>query len=392
MATTPAPPQLLEASEFYTSPAPRGGCVDFVIEQDKSKAKAWAEQAPLPRCFGPKIIFCCDGSANKDKVHGGIGVAYKRVDGLDAGWITRDWICESLGVQDDNAHLESSEAEVFALYCALSMAWYEVTHWSQLGANASKSPPDIIIMTDSRHAINYFKARYLGLALPDNDVDTNWFAELLRPLLSLQSLHCRIIIRWLPGHDNIEGNERADSLARLGKTLSEEAPRRIGLKNGTCLFSLSSLLFSEVFKPLVTLDKVAGPELAIPATKANRHTQVVMKTLFLAATPKLRTFLKDEIEKTIDGRLLPIDGDSPTDIDSKAPVQVDAMWNTDASKSEQHHSGAISQKKKESKKERKDRMRKKQEHLGGVTKKKQESKKETKERLRQKQEHLVGMY
>ncbi|KAI1259682.1 hypothetical protein F5Y18DRAFT_408458 [Xylariaceae sp. FL1019] len=250
-----------------------GGSVDFHIDNDAQTSREWVENHIKPSVFGPKWVGWSDGSLSQaDKSHGGAGVYWLRLNGLDPTWITKHGGQESFAVQGED-NFDSGCTELLGTYCALSIAYWEVLDWLQrdcnqttLGKTKPRSPPTVTVLTDSEDAINYLKGRHRQEKTPLLDIPANWFHELMRPLDSLLSLGCHVTIRWLKGHSGIKGNERADSLAIAGRMLSEQISRDIGVKNGVSLFSLSALVSHGVLQHIPSLNNIWEAKITIPAS------------------------------------------------------------------------------------------------------------------------------
>ncbi|GFR82906.1 reverse transcriptase [Elysia marginata] len=74
----------------------------------------------------------------------------------------------------------------------------------------SKTSKVVIILIDARSVLQTLENT------KDTDLDT-----VRKKLLDLMA-RVELTLQWIPGHSNIEGNERADNLAKLGLGLDQE--------------------------------------------------------------------------------------------------------------------------------------------------------------------------
>ncbi|KAI0160154.1 hypothetical protein GGR57DRAFT_499568 [Xylariaceae sp. FL1272] len=283
--------------------------VYFHIDKDAETSKKWAQEFMKPSVFGPKFLAWSDGSVNQDDhIHGGAGVHWVRLDGLDTSWITKYGGQESFGIHGEG-DLHPGVAEILALYCALSIAFWEVQDWLQqkfnqttLGNTKPRRAPPVTVLTDSKEAINYFRARHHRQTTPLPDVPANWYHELLRPLHSLLSIGCHVTIRWVKGHSGMEGNERANSLATAGRLFGQQVPRDIGVQDGISLFSLSALLSHGVLQHIPSLVNIWDAKITIPAsssTSAETSLYNFMLNQMSNCNVSIGAFVKGEVEKII---------------------------------------------------------------------------------------------
>ena len=76
---------------------------------------------------------------------------------------------------------------------------------------------DVIIFTDSLSALQ---------ALENGESGDKVLSKLTMKIDQLMSKHkIQVVLQWIPGHAGVEGNEKADSLAKKGAALPQpEAP------------------------------------------------------------------------------------------------------------------------------------------------------------------------
>ena len=95
------------------------------------------------------------------------------------------------------------QCEVFALHMA-----------SQWATTHIGTPSKIIILSDSQAAIK---------AINSTKVTSRMIQDTINQLNILGTTH-RVELRWVPGHEDVPGNERADELAREGSSLRPQGP------------------------------------------------------------------------------------------------------------------------------------------------------------------------
>ena len=95
------------------------------------------------------------------------------------------------------------QCELFAIHMGCIWAKTEINN-----------PANIIFLSDSQAAIK---------ALNSTQVTSRLVLDTIDQLNDLGTHH-QVTIRWVPGHENIPGNERADELARIGSSATPIGP------------------------------------------------------------------------------------------------------------------------------------------------------------------------
>ena len=132
-----------------------------------------------------------DGSAFKDTATAGFGVLLRFPDGSDFE------ISEACGTSCSNY-----DAEIKGLTTAV-----ELIHQNfELG---EKEPTNTVIFTDSKSTLEALENPYDN---PDSNIDLLGLS--IHNLLTSYNIH--LTLQWIPGHSDLEGNDRADKLAKEG--------------------------------------------------------------------------------------------------------------------------------------------------------------------------------
>ena len=104
----------------------------------------------------------------------------------------------SLGVYPD-----IGTCELFALNMA--------AHWSNVNI---QTPASIFFLSDSQTAIKAVHSTYTESDLVRDTIST----------MNLLGIRHRVAVHWVPGHEQVPGNERADELARAGSDITPIGP------------------------------------------------------------------------------------------------------------------------------------------------------------------------
>ena len=143
-----------------------------------------------------------DGSAFRATKFAGYGVIVSYPDG------SRETLSDSCGNNSSNY-----EAEIIAITSAI-----ELLH--QQYELREKDPCDIVVFSDSSSALDALKFP------PYRHPELENAAFAIHNILSSYNIH--ITLQWIPGHNEIQGNEHADKLAKEGtRKPQKDNPRTI---------------------------------------------------------------------------------------------------------------------------------------------------------------------
>ncbi|KAJ8976451.1 hypothetical protein NQ317_000192 [Molorchus minor] len=94
----------------------------------------------------------------------------------------------------------------------------------------------ILILSDSQATLK---------ALDSNKISSKLIWDCYINLQQLTTNN-HVKLRWIPGHSGLEGNERADSLARLGSELGPVGPEPlVATSKATCVQSISKWVIQQ---------------------------------------------------------------------------------------------------------------------------------------------------
>ncbi|EMR62997.1 hypothetical protein UCREL1_10068 [Eutypa lata UCREL1] len=180
----------------------------------------------------PLLVLYTDGSARREKQGvAGAAVTYKRyVDGCPSGWKDHAW-----GISNAN---DANDAEILAIVKALEIVATEAKMLADRRPPSTLPPPapaledeegvvnrdggqqraqnpKVVIITDSSHALDQIQRFLQGQPLrirPTNALIMDALTSVLLRLLFMDSV--RLEFRKVKSHAGVEGNCRADGLAR----------------------------------------------------------------------------------------------------------------------------------------------------------------------------------
>ncbi|RYP70474.1 hypothetical protein DL771_005411 [Monosporascus sp. 5C6A] len=187
-----------------------------VVINDRIEAKKFADEAMDEDTthLGPRLVFFTDGSLTHRGNVGGAGITYKRC----IGGISK-WIDESFAIVGAES---SYQAELIAVDSAVSIALHEMEVIGRCAFESSdeKQPAmRIFIITDSQSVLLSIRKHINGdCANAEGPGPAIYhhpaFGKLANRLGSLARFKVNIEFHWTKGHSGVEGNGRADTLAR----------------------------------------------------------------------------------------------------------------------------------------------------------------------------------
>ncbi|KAI1325434.1 hypothetical protein F5Y16DRAFT_401434 [Xylariaceae sp. FL0255] len=225
---------------------PNAPNVRFITEVNEESIR-YAVHAPISGKLPdlqPHILLFADGSNTEgDSYTGGGGVAFKLLHGNTYEWRMEKWSRQSFGFHGIK---DSHQAEFLIIHFALRIALFHVTKWLNMPSNQNKAPesrPVVIIASDSGRAIKEYEALYKGGIRSQAPIQlpTAFSTHILGPLQALEKSGIKIDFRVVPAHTEIEGNDLADNLAKVGRWFAQVVPQFIGHSSGNSVFSISHL-------------------------------------------------------------------------------------------------------------------------------------------------------
>lgn len=183
-----------------------------VIIEESDTAQAFASNAIQPKSdLGKRIVFYTDATYLNTERIGGMAVAYKNFsDGnADPAWIDKAHGAISL----DSCH----HAEKLAVRNALEIALTKIRICYKLkdSEKLDKSElPRVMVFTDSRSSLAEIQ-QYISGRTKRKDPQTEAIFTQLRKFLEIpNNKGVYVEFYWVPGHKQVNGNSRADRLAR----------------------------------------------------------------------------------------------------------------------------------------------------------------------------------
>ena len=152
------------------------------------------------------------------------------------------------------------------MYQSELYALTEATTWI---ANSTPHGSSINFFTDSDSSLQAIQATH---------IHTKMAANLTQQLNLLGSQH-RVKLNWVPGHEGVPGNERADALARAGTELPTDKNINIPLALANITGILSRTLFKQHIANYKSLNY--SPKGKIPITaylKSNKYALISSST------------------------------------------------------------------------------------------------------------------
>lgn len=190
-----------------------------VTQHYREEADWMAKSASNPdvTSLGHRIVYFTDGSLNGDKKTGGAGVAFKHLsDDMSLG-SRFDWAEHRVAV---GGIQEIRDAEMLAIFEAVKLAVSEIRssrRSTQSPQSEAPFKPRIFIFTDSTSCLEILEP-YLRAKQKDRENQLPYlhpvFVGLLQHLSALVSWDIKVGIHWVKGHSGLDGNSRADKLAR----------------------------------------------------------------------------------------------------------------------------------------------------------------------------------
>ena len=167
--------------------------------------------------LGHRIVYFTDGSLNNDKKTGGAGIAFKHFPVEISPGATFEWIEHRVAV---GGIQEIKDAEMLAICEALKLAVSEIKSnrsLTQPNQLEPRSKPRILVFTDSSSCLEILEP-YLRAKLKNRENELPYlhpiFVGLLQCLSVLVSWDIEVGFHWVKGHSGLDGNRRADKLAR----------------------------------------------------------------------------------------------------------------------------------------------------------------------------------
>ena len=159
--------------------------------EDKNELKRLVEETIKEKKANADMIIYTDGSVQEDQKNGGSGC-----------FITSQDSSEEEISSPAGKICSSFRAEVIAIHKALEIA-----------SNRLKEK-NVVIFTDSQSVIRKLEEG------PTNNIDWH-INEIWKCMQTLDNNKCKVTIQWVPGHEEIEGNERVDEIAKKATTLPQ---------------------------------------------------------------------------------------------------------------------------------------------------------------------------
>lgn len=180
-------------------------CITTVKKFSSNFANKVADPGEL--AIGPRIVFFTDGSVHENYCEGGGGITFKRLPSISPQWT--DFGVAIRGIT------RSEEAELVAIDHALQLTLSD-EHGAQATSNLGGALP-VYIFTDSLGSLSKLR-NYLAAEPDSTDRKTQQymhpaFINFIENLDRAVTKGADLRFCWVKAHMNVEGNERADTLA-----------------------------------------------------------------------------------------------------------------------------------------------------------------------------------
>lgn len=173
-----------------------------IADRDTALKAARAEYTNF--ALGRRMVAWCDGSIRSSR-NSGFGIAYKS---SPDDWSKKSW---HIGNHVKNVNIDV--VELAATCKALEYAHEDSKHMKE-------KPDCVIIYSDSQNALLRFsRLARQELECQKSERQDLAYSSLRRGIAATDKMvdrGIRVELHWVPGHENVRGNEEADSAASVG--------------------------------------------------------------------------------------------------------------------------------------------------------------------------------